>query len=784
MFRSSDPVPSGRLARAGSIAHTRPVTRPDDLARFADVALPLPVRRAFTYALPAELAARVVPGSRVAVPFSGRKLPGIVTRVHDSAPEGVKTRPLAGLLEDEPLFDPELLALLVEAADYYLHPIGEVLRAAAPALRSEAVRALRTSGFLDRADELPGSRVATRSVVAVRAIAGAARPARLGPRQRQLLALLDARGEVLLEELAEHLPEPRAVVRSLEQKGLVETASREITSDPFFRDPVALEQPPEPTPAQHEAVDAIVGALRAGGPSTFLLHGITGSGKTEVYLRAIAEARARKRGALLLVPEIALTPQLVGRFRARFGDAIAVLHSGLGERERTLAWRALRSGAVSLAIGARSAIFAPVRDLGMVVVDEEHDPSYKQEEGFRYHARDLAILRAHRAGAVCVLGSATPSLESWSHAREGRHRLLTLPARPGMRELPPVEIVDLARHSKGPSGDSRLSAPLHRAIEKTLAAGDQAIVFLNRRGFAPSLRCEACGEIERCPACSVPLTEHRRAGVVRCHYCDFAAPTFTSCRACGQPALEPIGLGTEKLEETLERVFAPARVARLDRDTATGASIEDVLDRVRRREIDVLVGTQMVTKGHDLPGVTLVGVILADQSLVFPDFRAAERTFQLLTQVAGRAGRGERPGRVIVQTYQPQHPAIRAAARHDFLRFAEHELEDRRELGYSPFGRLVAVRVDHGDRARAEAATAALVAHARAHPLAQAERVEVLGPAPAPIERIRGRWRFRLILRARERPALRRVAQSVLARIDEGLGGARASLDVDPVSML
>ncbi|UJR82867.1 replication restart helicase PriA [Sandaracinus amylolyticus] len=752
--------------------------------RYVDVALPLPVRRAFTYALPRELASRVALGSRVAVPFSSRKLPGIVTRVDTTPAEGVSPRPIAGVLEEEPLFDPELLALLVEAADYYLHPIGEVLRAAAPALRAEAVRALRASGFLDSATELPGARVATRSVLVVRLVPDAPRPARLGPRQRQLLALLESRGEVTLEELADHLKEPRAIVRSLEQKSLVHTESREIASDPFFRDPVASDAPPEPTPGQRRAVDEIVHALRSGGAATFLLHGITGSGKTEVYLRAIAEARAQRKGALLLVPEIALTPQLVGRFRARFGDAIAVLHSALTEKERALAWRALRSGAVTLAIGARSAIFAPVRDLGIIVVDEEHDPSYKQEEGFRYQARDLAILRAHRAGAVCVLGSATPSLESWSLAREGRHRLLTLDARPGARALPPVEIVDLARHAKGPSGDRRISAPLHRAIEQTLAAGDQAVVFLNRRGFSPSLRCEACGEVETCPACSVPLTEHRRAGLVRCHYCDYAAPIGTTCRACGQPGLEPLGLGTEKLEEVLAHVFAPARVARLDRDTATGASIEDVLDRVRRREIDLLVGTQMVTKGHDLPGVTLVGVILADQSLAFPDFRAAERTFQLLTQVAGRAGRGERPGRVIVQTYQPHHPAIRAAAKHDFLGFAENELEDRRELAYSPFGRLVAVRVDHGDPDRARAAAELLVEHARAHELSKSGRVEVLGPAPAPIERLRGRWRFRVMLRAKERPPLRRVAQSVIARIDEGLLGARASVDVDPVSML
>jgi primosomal protein N' (replication factor Y) len=751
---------------------------------YADVAIPIPARRLFTYALPPDLAARVEAGSRVAVPFSGRKLAGIVMRVHGEPPPGVQVRPIAGLLDDMPIFDRELLALLAEAADYYLHPIGEVLRAAAPALPSEAVRALRTSGFLASADELPGARVATRRTLAVRLVPEAERPPQLGARQREVLALLEARGEVLLEELGAHVCRPHAAVRALAARGLVLTEEREVAADPFFRAPIAADTPPEPTADQSAAIEAIVAALRRGGPATFLLHGVTGSGKTEVYLQAIAEARTQRKGAIVLVPEIALTPQLVSRFRARFGDAIAVLHSQLSERERALAWRALRSGAVTLAIGARSAIFAPVRDLGIIVVDEEHDPSYKQEEGFRYHARDLAILRAHRAGAVCILGSATPSLESWELALQKRHRKLVLAARPEQRELPEVEIVDLARQGAGPSGDPRITPTLHRAIERCLAAGDQAILFLNRRGFAPSMRCAACGEVERCPACSVPLTQHRRAALLRCHYCNFSAPIDQACSACGQPALQPLGLGTEKLEDVLARAFAPARVARLDRDTASGSRIEDVLERVRKRNVDLLVGTQMVTKGHDLPGVTLVGVILADQSLAFPDFRAAERTFQILTQVAGRAGRGHKPGRVIIQTYQPQHFAIRAACAHDYERFVHEERKARRELGYSPFGRLVAVRIDHGDEERARAAAEELAAHAREHPLVRARRVELLGPAPAPIERLRGRWRFRLMLRASERPPLRRVAAALLERIDEGLGGARATVDVDPVSML
>jgi primosomal protein N' (replication factor Y) len=498
----------------------------------------------------------------------------------------------------------------------------------------------------------------------------------------------------------------------------------------------------------------------------------------------IAEARARDRGAILLVPEISLTPQLVARFRARFGDAIAVLHSGLSDRDRHESWRSLRRGTVGLAIGARSALFAPVRDLGVIVVDEEHDPSFKQEEGFRYQARDLSLLRAKRAGAVCILGSATPSVETFHNAERGRLHLLSLPDRATAHRLPEVEIVDLARNRGGPSGHPYLSAPLHRALERCLADQSQAILFLNRRGFSPSVRCDSCGQVARCPACSVALTEHRRADALRCHYCDFLTRSANACPSCGQNALERIGVGTERLEDAIVQTFAPARVARLDRDTATAAGIESVLDRLRRREIDVLVGTQMVTKGHDLPGVTLVGVILADQSLAFPDFRAEERTFQLLAQVAGRAGRGDRPGRVILQTFNPDHHAIRRAAAHDYLGFHRDELENRRALLYPPFGRLVAIRVDAGDEQKAAQAAESLARTAKTHPAARAGTVRIYGPAPAPIARLRGRFRYRLMLRSPDRRSLRAVAGLLADHIDSGISPARASVDVDPVSML
>ena len=447
-------------------------------------------------------------------------------------------------------------------------------------------------------------------------------------------------------------------------------------------------------------------------------------------------------------------------------------------------WRRLRSGEVDVAIGARSALFAPVHALGLLVVDEEHDPSFKQEEGVRYHARDMAILRAHRSGGVCILGSATPSLESEQLTRAGKAVKIVLPDRARAQAMPKVEIVDLRRIGAGPTGDKRISLPLHRALEKTLADKGQAILFLNRRGFSPSVRCEACGEMTSCPQCSVALTFHKRAGaVLRCHYCEYEVPMPAACGTCKAPALVLEGLGTEKLEETLSFAFPEARVARLDRDVASGRAVEKILARVRAREIDILVGTQMVTKGHDLPHVTLVGVINADAALSIPDFRSAERAFQLLVQVAGRAGRGDSPGRVLVQTYDPEHHAIVFAKSHDVNGFIARELVDRRELGYPPFARVALVRVDGIEESEAHAACAALGETATGRAAVEGG-VDVLGPAPAPIARLRNRFRFRLMLRAPDRGKLRRVLLAVDRHRATLPRAVRSSIDIDPVQLL
>lgn len=749
---------------------------------YVEVALPVPLRKLFTYAVPDKLQGALCPGSRVAVSFSRRKLAGFVVGGRAELPEGVaRALPVAGLLDSEPVFTTELLRFLEQAAKYYMHPLGEVLRAAAPALPAGAMRRLRKDGFLEAQENLPGQRVAHHRTWKITATGKDASGIHLGARQKKLMGRFVDRESLLLDELRGEVNDPRGVVRSLKEKGLVDFEEVEAIRDPFFRAPVSRDEPPAATAAQQVAIDKLNEALSTRSSEAFLLHGVTGSGKTEVYLRAIDQARKAGRGAILLVPEIALTPQLVGRFRARFGDDIAVLHSGLTARQREDAWQALRKGRVQVAIGARSALFAPVAELGLIVVDEEHDPSFKQDEGFRYHARDMALLRAQYAGAVCVLGSATPSVDTYHRANQGLIGLLSLPTRATGATMPEVEVVDLRRHRVGPTGHPLVSGPLHAAIGRCLGTGHQAIIFLNRRGFAPSLRCASCGVVAECPACSVALTEHRGQGALRCHYCDFQRAVAIPCTACGCTEYKRLGVGTEQLQKAIEEGFPKARVARLDRDTASGEGVEEVLDRLRSGDVDVLVGTQMVTKGHDIARVTLVGVALADQSLAFPDFRASERTFQLLAQVAGRAGRAESPGEVVLQTFQPDHPAVRLAAQHDYESFYAEEILDREEVGYPPFARLVSVRVHAGAEADARSATQALAETARQHQSVEDGAVQVLGPAPAPLVRLRGRYHYRLLLKSPDRKLLRNVAAHLAARIDQGLPPAHASLDIDPL---
>jgi primosomal protein N' (replication factor Y) len=749
----------------------------------ADVAVPVPLGRPFSYAVPAEIAAVVAPGVRVLCNFHGRQTLGVVLDVGDREPpvDAAKIKPISAVVDPEPVLERELLNFLRDLASYYLAPIGEVLRLALPAVERTRARELS-----DRQRPALGRMVGGRAVQFVRPVAKAALERAPEGRAAEILQHLLAFGEEPIARLNRRWKNARATIRKLQALGLVEIAAHEMERGPYFADVVDRDSPPLLTQAQRAATEAIEGSLSSGEAHTFLLHGVTGSGKTEVYLHAIAACLGAGRGALVLVPEIALTPQLIARFRARFGDKLAVLHSALGDRDRHAMWTRLRGGSVRVAIGARSALFAPVRDLGLVVVDEEHDGSFKQEDGTRYHARDMAILRAHRARAIVVLGSATPSLETEMLVRLGKASRLELPERAHhAAALPDVELVDLRHMGPGPSGHPLLSLPLHRAIERALAAKEQVILFLNRRGFAPSVLCEACGAIVRCRLCSVALTFHRASGGrLVCHYCDFECPLMEACPACHAGKLVLEGLGTEKLEAAIADAFPAARVERLDRDVASGAKADPILQRMRSGEIDILVGTQMVTKGHDLPNVTLVGVINADAALSIPDYRSSERAFQMLVQVAGRAGRADRAGTVLVQTRDPEHPAIAFAARHDVKGFVDRELEDRRELGYPPYTRLALVRVDAADERCARDGASTLAEAARRSPAAQSGEVQVLGPAPAPIAKLRGRYHYRILLRAKERRPLRSTLLFIVPVRDRMSGRPHVVFDVDPVQMM
>jgi primosomal protein N' (replication factor Y) (superfamily II helicase) len=744
----------------------------------AKVSVPVPLGQAFTYLVPPELAGELRPGARVLCDFGRRRVLGIVLELGEREPEvdPEKLKPIRAIVDKTPVLDDELLGFLRELARYYLAPIGEVMRLALPAVERSAAESLAEQGLLEKIELSTVGRL----VQVAHALDPADPPKLRGP-AAEIHARLKEAGPSPIAELEKHWRGARAILQRLARAGLVRIERAASAGDPMLGADVSRDVPPELNPAQQRAVDAILARLTRRERHGFLLHGVTASGKTEVYLRAVARCLELGRGAIVLVPEIALTPQLVARFRARLGDAIAVLHSGLGDRERHAMWKRLRTGELRVAVGARSALFAPVGDLGLICVDEEHDDSFKQEEGVRYHARDMALLRAHRAGAICVLGSATPSLGSEALAREGRLEKLELPERAHRAAvLPAVEIVDLRRVGAGPTGDRLISVRLFREIERVLEAREQAILFLNRRGFSPSLLCEACGKSWECPNCSVALTLHRTRGEkLVCHYCDYTSTPPKACDVCKSDRLTEEGAGTERIEHALTQAYPSARVARLDRDVAAGAKSARILDRMRRGEVDILVGTQMVTKGHDLPSVTLVGVLNADAALSMPDFRAAERTFHLVVQVAGRAGRGDAPGIVMIQTRQPDHPAVAFAARHDVRGFIENEMRDREELGYPPFARIALVRVDAADEARArdEARRLARVASGAA-----GSGVDVVGPAAAPIARLRNRWRFRFMVRSKDRQALR---QTLLAVARAGHDRrTRVAIDVDPVSML
>jgi primosomal protein N' (replication factor Y) len=807
-----------------------------------EVALPLAVPGTFHYRVPPELQAEVAVGREVVVPFGRRRLSGLIVAVGTVPPADLATsiRDVLEISPGEPLFSGVHLPFFLWLSSYYLIPLGDVIQTALPGGTRSVTRRLarlteagaqaftekeispeerevlallrddpglglarirrrlpdrdvrticdklRRQGLMLWEDRLRGPQAAPRRLRVVRALVQPGQEAlELKPRERELLDQL-AGGPRLVRDLEGQVKNLAYWLGKLGARGLVRVALEEVYRDPAG--PPIIEAGPAPrlTPEQEGAVRVVGEALRGGAFSSFLLHGVTGSGKTEVYLAATAVALDLGRQTLVLVPEIALTARLEALFRQRFPSRVAILHSGLGRGERRDEWMRIRRGEAPVVVGARSAIFAPLERLGLIVVDEEHDASYKEERGLRYHARDAAVMRAKLTGAVVLMGSATPALSSFQNALQGKFRLLRLPHRIDQRPLPGVAVIDMRQQKSG----TVLSLPLRHALAGTLAAGRQALLLINRRGYASFLLCRRCGYVPRCENCSLSLTWHRAAESLRCHLCNLAMPTPSVCPRCEAPMLRPLGFGTERVEREAQRLFPQARVSRMDRDTIqTKQSFVRLLRDLGRGEIDILVGTQMIAKGHDVPGITLVGVVNADTSLQWPDFRASEVTFQLLTQVAGRAGRGEDPGLVLVQTYNPEHYSIRFAKEHDYLGFFAEETVFLRELGYPPFRRLVGLHLAGDVEGRTREAAEKLAERFRElrerHPDSFRE-VELLGPAAAPLSRMKGKYRWQLVLRSPRSAPLREAARRLLEWGTGALKGSGVNLtvDVDPLSLI
>jgi primosomal protein N' (replication factor Y) len=781
------------------------------------VAVPLPFQAPFSYRLPRG-AAMPQRGVRVLVPFSGRRVIGVVVGSGDAGAKGRELKAVLDVLDEASLAPPPLLDLAAFVAEHYLAPPGECHRLVLPPAGVRASRAvvrllkpgatddpllqqlqagpLRVSALEKRLGRDPQARLARlrrEGTVAVEqeidspgfrelqvAELVAEAPKLRGSAQSEVVTRLRAKGgRARVADLVADRPSLRGAIQRLAQLGVLRLASERDRREPAglpARESVSV----VPTADQARALAELLPAVTGGGFGATLLHGVTGSGKTELYFQAVEAALARERGAILLVPEIGLTPMLVRAARARFGGTVSVLHSELSAGERHDEWWRIRDGEARVVVGARSAVFAPVPELGLIVVDEEHDSAYKQDESPRYHGRDVAVMRARLEACPVVLGSATPSVESYANARAGKYRELALPRRIASQGLPRVEIVD-RREVLRAGGEPILSPALREALAARLERREQSLLLLNRRGYATSLLCRECGQEAMCPNCSVSLTLYRTGRLARCHYCGHEARTPEACPSCRGAYLRLSGFGTEKVVEAVAAALPKARVDRLDRDRARRRGVlMQTLAAFERGEIDVLVGTQMIAKGHDFPRVTLVGVVDADVGLGIPDFRSAERTFQLLTQVAGRAGRGETAGEVILQTHMPDHYALVHACAQDYASFFERELEFRRTMGYPPSAALVNLIVRSADEAEGRKAAAALGGLLRNR--AQGG-YRVLGPALAPLARLRQEHRFQILLKGRRKPMREAVRAALVARYGETRWPGVA-VDVDPLTVL
>src|SRR5712675_2445262 len=813
---------------------------------FCNVALPVPLRTTFTYAIPDSLRESVKPGSRVLVPFRKKAMVGVVAELAESAPQGTKIRELTRVLDFVPALTPKLIELAHWIAGYYLAPVGEVFRAMLPpvtelrtqrqivltesgraanaeesattralnpqqhALLSQlrekdgvisltsaikfglddaALQRLRRAGLIEIRESMLGRKTKTQRVIAWKdARDSAAEPATsiLDQKTERVRSALQARGPLPQAQLLRVTQVSRSAIERMLRDGLLESWEERIdpAEDPFD---VGYVPPAHELNAEQEnALKLVRARFELGEFGVLLMHGVTGSGKTEVYMRAVQDTLARGKTAIILVPEIALTLWIGRQCRAWFGarfEGVAVLHSALSDVERAREWWRVRNGEARVVVGTRSAIFAPLENLGLIIVDEEQESSYKQEETPRYNGRDVAIVRAKMENALALLGSATPSLETYHHARSGKYELLTLASRVEQRAMASVEVVDLREDFSKTHQTSPISAALHAGIQECLAQKTQALVLINRRGYSWSVLCRSCGASVQCENCSISMTHHKQRNRLECHYCGSLQPIPKQCPKCQSKYVYFFGEGSEHLEERLRKEFPGARIARLDRDTArTKRQFQETLGAFAAGALDILVGTQMLAKGHDFQRVTLVGVISADSSLSLPDFRAAERTFQLLTQVAGRAGRGELPGRVLIQTYYPEHYAIQDAVKQDYPAFYERETQFRRAMAYPPFTSLANVIVRDIDLEKAIRWSRQLSEYFSPH---DDKGVRILGPATAPLARLKKEHRFQFLLKSPKRSSLTKLLSGAMAHCEaKEIPDTAVLVDMDPLSLL
>ena len=822
------------------------IQNPQSRNRFVEVAVGLPIRKTFIYEVPEAMQPTAVPGKRVWVPFGRRFITGFVIGPGQKLPSEKKILPLHQIIDEESSISEKFLAFLLWIAKYYLQPIGEVIKTALPAgtqlrsrekysLTEKGLQSLKTfppesieskflqtlkrkgskgflstpgaknsalplptsiskmidEGLIEREENLLEQKIKEKTKVSIKFLKREDEGS-LSSTQKSALDFIEKAGEIPVGEFKQKYRNASSILLRLQEHKYVEMIRKEAYRQPSwegFDD--WIDGPPSLLmDDQKKAIEAIRQAIRSQKFHPFLLHGVTGSGKTEVYLRAIDEAVAQGRQALLLVPEIALTAQLVSYFRSRIDYPMAILHSGLSPGERYDEWRRIKKGLVKLVFGARSAIFAPLDHLGIIIVDEEHDSSYKQAEKVRYNARDLALVRGKMENAVTVLGSATPSMETYYNAVEKKFHYLSLPCRIDLRPLPEIQVVDMRQEKAEGKERPIFSGLLEEALRQNAERNEQALLFLNRRGFSTFALCRDCGFVYKCPNCSVSLIYHLSDKSFHCHYCGYTLPAVSRCPACASIQIMLFGLGTQRLEEEIKKRLPLVRVGRMDRDT-TGrkSSHQRILNQVRRGEVNLLIGTQMITKGHDLPRVTLVGVMAADLSLNIPDFRASERTFQLLTQVAGRAGRGSLPGKVIIQTYNPHHYSIQMARAQDFLAFYQQEAQFRQELAYPPFARLINLRLE-GNSEDKILRYAKFMEQIALRILEKKKKfggqVEMLGPSLAPLARLKGKCRCQILLKGKRWTTLHEFTELILEKAEEeiSLPGVKVIVDVDPVDML